>query len=36
MPYAGGFATYAAICAEVARKGYEGFEFERRAAVPSV
>jgi cation diffusion facilitator CzcD-associated flavoprotein CzcO len=36
MPYAGGFATYAAICAEVARKGYEGFEFERRAAVLSV
>ena len=29
MPYAGGMARYAGICAEVARKGYEGF---RRSA----
>ena len=31
MPYAGGFATYAGICAEVAEKGYEGFTFDRTA-----
>jgi cation diffusion facilitator CzcD-associated flavoprotein CzcO len=29
LPYAGGMARYAAICFEVAEKGYEGFVFNR-------
>jgi hypothetical protein len=33
MPYAGGFATYIQKCADVAAKGYEGFDLTSRAVV---
>ena len=32
MPYIGGFPAYAERCAEIAARGYEGFDFTLRAA----